>query len=81
MFGVAKKTVYTVIGFALKLKEDAGEIASEFSKKAEASEERGRDFVDRLLHRHDRYEAEDRKAACAGSGTEEADGENLTADE
>ena len=53
MLDILKKTMFAGIGLALKTKSEAEEIAREFAKKAEMSENDGKGFVGDFLKRYD----------------------------
>lgn len=53
IFDIAKKTMMTSIGFALKTKDEVEDWAKELVTKGELSENEGEKFVDELMKRYE----------------------------
>jgi polyhydroxyalkanoate synthesis regulator phasin len=53
MLDFVKKMVFASIGMVLKTKEEVEEMAREFAKKAELSENEGKKFINDFLKRYD----------------------------
>lgn len=53
LFDIAKKTMMTGIGFALKTKDEVEEWAKELATRGELSENEGEKFVDEMTKRYD----------------------------
>ncbi len=53
MLDFVKKMVFASIGMVLKTKEEVEEMAREFVKKAELSENEGKKFINDFLKRYD----------------------------
>lgn len=53
LFDIAKKTMMTSIGFALKTKDEVEEWAKELVTKGELTENEGEKFVDELMKRYE----------------------------
>lgn len=53
MFDFVKKMIFASIGMALKTKEEVEELARDFVKKAELSENEGKKFLKDFMKRYD----------------------------
>lgn len=53
MIDLVKKMVFASIGIALKTKEEVEEMARDFVKKAELSENEGKKFINDFMNRYD----------------------------
>lgn len=53
LFDIAKKTMMTGIGFALKTKDEVEEWARELATRGELSENEGERFIDEMMKRYE----------------------------
>ena len=53
MLDLVKKMVFASIGLALKTKEEVEELAKDFVKRAELSENEGKKFINDFMKRYD----------------------------
>lgn len=53
MFDLLKKTMLTGIGMAVKTREEVEDLAKEWAKRQQMSEDEGRKFMDDLMRKYD----------------------------